>query len=63
MANLNTVHLKTPPADTVDEHRHVIWGKVAWGGMRAYEVCEDTEKSAALDQYVAEPAQHMATAA
>ena len=58
-----TVHLRTPDGDTVYENRYVIWGKVAWGRMRAYEVYEDTEKSAALDEYLAEQAQHMPTAA
>jgi hypothetical protein len=58
-----TVHLRTPDGDTVYENRYVIWGKVAWGRMGAYEVYEDTEKSAALDEYLAEQAQHMPTAA
>jgi hypothetical protein len=53
-----TVHLKTPSGDTVYENRYVIWGKVAWGLMRIYEVYEDTQKSAALDQYLAVQEQH-----
>ena len=26
------------------ENRYVIWGRIAWGKMREYEVYEDTEE-------------------
>jgi hypothetical protein len=48
-----TVHLKSPAGDTVYENRYVIWGRLAWGLMKEYEVYEDTEKNAALDGYLA----------
>jgi ketosteroid isomerase-like protein len=47
-----TIHLKTPAGETVFENRYVIWGRIAWGLMREYEVYEDTEKSTALDEYL-----------
>jgi hypothetical protein len=31
----------------------VIWGRIAWGKLREYEVYEDTQKSKALDEYLA----------
>jgi len=33
--------------------RDVIWGRMSWGLLRKYEVYEDTEKSTALDEYLA----------
>jgi hypothetical protein len=47
-----TIHLKTAAGDTVYENRYVIWGRMAWGLLRDYEVYEDTEKSAELDEYL-----------
>ncbi|ADB54077.1 nuclear transport factor 2 family protein [Conexibacter woesei] len=38
----------------VYENRAVIWGTMRWGRVRAYEVYEDTQRSAALDAWVAE---------
>jgi ketosteroid isomerase-like protein len=48
-----TIHLKTPAGETVFENRYVIWGHIKWGLLREYEVYEDTEKSVALDEYLA----------
>lgn len=48
-----TIHLKSPAGETVYGNRYVIWGRMSWGRLRAYEVYEDTQKSAALDQYLA----------
>ena len=30
----------------------MIWGHMRWGKMREYEVHEDTERSAALDEWL-----------
>jgi ketosteroid isomerase-like protein len=53
-----TDHLDSPEGERVYENRYVIWGRVAWGKLREYEVYEDTQKSKALDEYLAvrEPA-------
>ena len=48
-----TDFLKTPAGETVYENRYVIWGRMAWGLLREYEVYEDTQKTAALDDYLA----------
>jgi hypothetical protein len=48
-----TVHLKTPQGETVYDNRYVIWGHMSWGLVTDYEVYEDTQKSAALDEYLA----------
>jgi hypothetical protein len=48
-----TIHLETPVGETVFENRYVIWGRMSWGLLREYEVYEDTEKSTALDEYLA----------
>jgi ketosteroid isomerase-like protein len=47
-----TDHLDTEDG-RVYENRYVIWGRMAWGRLRAYEVYEDTQKTKALDEYVA----------
>jgi hypothetical protein len=31
----------------------VIWGRLAWGRLKEYEVYEDTQKAKALDDYLA----------
>jgi len=33
-------------------NRYVIWGTLAWGRLRDYEVYEDTEKTLEFDRYV-----------
>jgi ketosteroid isomerase-like protein len=48
-----TDHLKGARGEIVYENRYVIWGRMAWGKLREYEVYEDTQKSAALDEYLA----------
>jgi ketosteroid isomerase-like protein len=48
-----TIHLDTPAGERVYENRYVIWGRMTWGLLREYEVYEDTEKSSALDKYLA----------
>jgi ketosteroid isomerase-like protein len=35
------------------ENRYVIWGRMRWGLLREYEVYEDTQKAAALDERLA----------
>jgi hypothetical protein len=48
-----TVFLDGPNGKRVYDNRYVIWGRMAWGLVREYEVYEDTEKSVAFDQYLA----------
>jgi ketosteroid isomerase-like protein len=47
-----TDHLDTPEGKRVYENRYVIWGRIAWGKLREYEVYEDTQKTEALDEYL-----------
>ncbi|MGN6216271.1 MAG: nuclear transport factor 2 family protein [Solirubrobacterales bacterium] len=47
-----TTTLDAPGGKRVYENRYVIWGHLAWGKMRAYEVYEDSEKAKALDGYL-----------
>jgi ketosteroid isomerase-like protein len=46
-------HLDSPRGERVYENRYVIWGRISWGLLREYEVYEDTQKSKALDEYLA----------
>jgi ketosteroid isomerase-like protein len=46
-------YLDTPDGKRVYENRYVIWGRIAWGKLREYEVYEDTLKTAALDEHLA----------
>ncbi|HEX3173329.1 MAG TPA: hypothetical protein VHQ43_03800 [Solirubrobacterales bacterium] len=46
-------HLDSPSGERVYENRYVIWGRLAWGLLREYEVYEDTQRSKALDSYLA----------
>jgi ketosteroid isomerase-like protein len=48
-----TDYLDTPAGERVYENRYVIWGHLRWGLLREYEVYEDTQKSKALDEYLA----------
>lgn len=48
-----TDHLDSPEGERVYENRYVIWGRLRWGLLRDYEVYEDTQKSKALDEYLA----------
>jgi ketosteroid isomerase-like protein len=52
------VHLDTPDAGRVYDNRYVLWGHVAWGKLRDYEVYEDTEQSKALDEYLKRIGEH-----
>ena len=47
------IHLDDPEDGRVYDNRYVIWGRIAWGKLREYEVYEDTEKSRRLDEYLA----------
>ncbi len=47
-------YLDSPQGERVYENRYVIWGHMRWGRVRDYEVYEDTQKSSALDEYLAE---------
>jgi hypothetical protein len=51
-------YLRSREGDVVYENRYVLWGRIAWGKLREYEVYEDTQKAQALDQWLAinEPA-------
>jgi hypothetical protein len=44
--------LDSPEGERVYENRYVIWGRIAWGLLREYEVYEDTQKAKALDGYL-----------
>lgn len=54
------VFLKSPDGAPVYENRYVIWGTMAWGLLRDYEVYEDTQKTKALDEYLAVGRDHAA---
>ncbi len=45
--------LRAPTGELVYENRYVIWSTTSWGRVRAYEVYQDTQKAAALDEYLA----------
>ena len=45
-------YLHSPEGETVYENRFVIWGRMAWGRLKEYEVYEDTIKPRALDEYL-----------
>lgn len=47
-----TDHLKDADGTMAYENRYVIWGRMAWGLLKEYEVYEDTEKSTALDAHL-----------
>jgi ketosteroid isomerase-like protein len=46
-----TDHLDTEDG-RVYENRYVIWGRMAWGRLREYEVYEDTQATKGLDEYL-----------
>jgi hypothetical protein len=46
-------YLRSPEGELVYENRYVIWGTMAWGLLKEYEVYEDTQKSKALDEQLA----------
>lgn len=45
-------HLDSPTGERVYENRYVIWGRLAWGLLREYEVYEDTQRTRPLDEYL-----------
>ena len=47
------IHLDDPEDGRVYENRYVIWGRIAWGKLREYEVYEDTEETRRLDRWLA----------
>jgi hypothetical protein len=47
------IHLDRPGDGRVYDNRYVIWGRIAWGKLREYEVYEDTEETRRLDEYLA----------
>jgi ketosteroid isomerase-like protein len=53
-------HLDAPDGRRVYENRYVIWGRLSWGLLREYEVYEDTQKSKALDDYLASTGDELA---
>jgi ketosteroid isomerase-like protein len=56
-------HLDSPDGERVYENRYVIWGHISWGKLREYEVYEDTQRSKALDEYLASIGEPQAVAA
>lgn len=55
-------HLHSPEGELVYENRFVIWGRMAWGRLKEYEVYEDTIKPRALDAWLAEHRPQLAAA-
>jgi ketosteroid isomerase-like protein len=49
-----TSHLDTKDG-RVYENRFAMWGRIAWGRLREYEVYEDTQAAKKLDEYLAAP--------
>jgi ketosteroid isomerase-like protein len=47
------IHLDSPAGERVYENRYVLWGRIAWGLLREYEVYEDTQKTKPLDEHLA----------
>ncbi len=45
--------LRGPDGELVYENRYVIWGRMAWGMLKDYEVYEDTQKAKAFDDWLA----------
>jgi hypothetical protein len=48
----STDRLANAEGETVYSNRYVIWGRMAWGLLRDYEVYEDTQRLPALDEYL-----------
>ncbi|HWF56709.1 MAG TPA: nuclear transport factor 2 family protein [Solirubrobacteraceae bacterium] len=60
-----TDHLDSADGERVYGNRYVIWGHMRWGRLKRYEVYEDTQGTAALDDWlerVGHPAAASATA-
>jgi hypothetical protein len=50
------IHLDDSSEGRVYDNRYVIWGHIAWGKLREYEVYEDTEETRRLDEYLSRTA-------
>ncbi len=46
------IYLDDPGEGRVYDNRYVLWGRIAWGKLRDYEVYEDTEETGKLDEYL-----------
>jgi ketosteroid isomerase-like protein len=55
-------YLDGPDGERVYENRYVIWGRMAWGKLKMYEVYEDTQKAKAFDEWLAEREQQLVKA-
>lgn len=49
----STDRLLDAAGDTAYSNRYVIWGRMAWGRLRDYEVYLDTQRLPALDDHLA----------
>ena len=47
------IYLDSPEGERVYENRWVIWGLLRWGKLKDYEVYEDTQRTPAVDEYLA----------
>jgi ketosteroid isomerase-like protein len=47
------IYLRSPEGETVYENRYVIWARMSWWRMVEEELYEDTQKTEALDRYLA----------
>jgi ketosteroid isomerase-like protein len=56
-------YLDSPEGERVYENRYVIWGRLAWGRLKRYEVYEDTEKTQAFDRWLASNERRLSAAA
>jgi ketosteroid isomerase-like protein len=48
-----TDHLRSHQGELVYDNRYVIWGRMAWGRLKHYEVYEDTQATEKLDAWLA----------
>jgi hypothetical protein len=53
--------LRDDAGATVYQNRYVIWGRMAWGRLKEYEVYEDTHQPDELDAWLAEHRPELAT--
>jgi ketosteroid isomerase-like protein len=45
-------HKRAPSGELAYENRYVIWGHLAWGKLKDYEVYEDTQKAKGFDEWL-----------
>jgi ketosteroid isomerase-like protein len=55
-------YLRDASGATVYENRYVIWGRMSWGRLKAYEVYEDTHRADTRDEYLAQNRPELASA-